>query len=127
MIMALLVSLVAAIIVGGLATPRAHVASRFIVLNAPRDTVWHLVRNVANYPEWRDDIQSVHVDSSNANETRWTELSTSGSISYLAVTDEAPSRFTSRITDKDLSFSGEWQFVAHRKRHGHAPHHRRAR
>ena len=111
MIMALLVSLVIAIIVGGLATPRKHVASRSIVLKAPPHAVWPIIRTVANYPSWRDDVLSVHVDAATASETRWTEVSSGGSVTYVAVVDEAPLRFTARIADQDLSYSGEWQYT----------------
>jgi hypothetical protein len=110
MIMALLVSAVCAIFVGGLATPRAHVASRAIVLTAAPETVWQLVRDVKNYPDWRDDVYSVHIDSGSVDEMRWTELG-SGSLSYVAVTDEAPTRFAARIADQDLSYSSEWRYV----------------
>jgi hypothetical protein len=111
LVMSLLVSLVIAVVVGGLATPRQHIASRAIVLKASPDTVWPLIRNVSAYADWRDDIQSVHVDTTDAGVTRWTEVGRSGSISYVAVADEAPSRFTARIADEDLSYSGEWQYV----------------
>lgn len=109
--MALLVSVVAAILVGGLATPRAHVSSRTILLRAAPEAVWQLIRNVADYPDWRDDIRSVSVAADADGPLQWTEVGRQKSLSYLATVDEAPHRFSSQITDDDLGYSGDWQYV----------------
>lgn len=111
LIMALLVSIVVAILVGGLATPRHHVASRTLLVRAAPLAVWEIVRNVANYPDWRDDIYSVTIASDNDGQLRWTEVGRQRSVSYVATMDEAPHRFSSQITDEDLGYSGEWQYV----------------
>ena len=110
-VMATLVSITVAIVVGGLATPRKHTASRTILLrkSAP-EKVWNLVRNVGNYPDWRDDIQSVSV-SEDCGKTTWTEIGRQGSVSYIAVVSDAPTRFVARITDQDLAYSSEWQYA----------------
>ncbi|MEP6766227.1 MAG: SRPBCC family protein [Gemmatimonadaceae bacterium] len=111
LVMAFLFSIVIAVVVGGLVTPRKHTASRAIVLpNSPLEKVWDLIRSVANYPDWRDDIQSVTVAEQNG-QTTWTETGRQGSISYIAAVSECPARFTARITDEDLAYCGEWQYV----------------
>jgi hypothetical protein len=110
-VMALLVSIVAAIVVGGLATPRRHVAARAIELEAPPERVFALIHDVAAYPDWRDDLRSVQVDATDGAALQWTEVGQSGSVSYRAVTDDAPARVTARITNDDLSYSGEWQYA----------------
>lgn len=109
--MALLVSLVAAIVVGGLATPRAHVASRTIQLRASPQAVWELVHNVAGYPDWRDDIQSVSVSTEGNAPLQWTEVGRQKSLSYRASAVDAPHRFASQIADDDLGYSREWLYV----------------
>ncbi|MEP6779018.1 MAG: SRPBCC family protein [Gemmatimonadaceae bacterium] len=110
LVMALVFSIVIAIVVGGLATPRKHTASRAIILRkSPPEKVWQLVRNVADYPDWRDDIQSVTVGEQNG-QTTWTEIGRQGSTSYIAALNEPPSKFTARITDEDLARIGEWQY-----------------
>lgn len=111
MVMALLVSIVFAIIVGGLATPRTHVARRAITLAAAPAAVYDTIRNVADYPDWRDDVQSVQLDTTATDALRWTEVSQRGSVSYVADVNDAPSRFTARITDDDLGYSGEWRYT----------------
>lgn len=110
LVMAFVFSIVIAIVVGGLVTPRKHTASRVIHLRkSPPEQVWALVRNVAAYPDWRDDIQSVTVSEHNG-QTTWTEIGRQGSTSYIAAVNEPPSKFTARITDEDLARIGEWQF-----------------
>jgi Polyketide cyclase / dehydrase and lipid transport len=110
MIMALVVSLVAAIFVGGLATPRHHVVSRTLLLRASPEAVWELVRNVGDYADWRDEIQSVTVAAHTDGELRWTEVGRQRSVSYRATVDEPPHRFASQIADEDLGYAGEWQY-----------------
>lgn len=109
--MALVFSIVVAIFVGGLATPKRHVASRMIDLSATPDAVWKVIRDVTNYPDWRDEIQSVQIEPSADGGFRWTEVGRSKSLSYIALTDEPPHRFTSQIADQDLGYSGEWRYV----------------
>lgn len=108
--MGLLVSLVAAMVVGGLATPRVHVVVRTIVLKAPPATVWKLIRTFKEYPNWRDDIFSVEEMVGSDPRPAWTQIG-GKSLSYIATTDEAPVRFTTRILDDDLGYSSEWQHV----------------
>lgn len=110
LVMGLIVSLIAAMVVGGMVTPRKHVAGRVLQLQASPETVWEKISNVANYAEWRDDVMSVDARTDSNSVLTWTEIG-SNSLSYAAVTNEPPHRFTSRITDEDLGYSGEWQFV----------------
>lgn len=110
-VMALIVSLVLAVLVGGAVTPRKHTAVRTIALRADPATVWKLVRTVTNYPNWRDDVRSVELMAGNDPRPAWTEVGLTKSVSYRADLDEPPTRFTARILDKDLGYSGEWQYV----------------
>lgn len=109
--MALLVSLVIATLVGGLATPRQHTVGRTIALRAAPEKVWALVRTVQAYPNWREEIMRVEEMAGNDPRPVWTEIGRQKSLSYIATTDEPPVRFTARITDDDLGYSGEWRYV----------------
>ena len=109
--MALFVSLVIATLVGGLATPRKHSVGRTIALHAPPEKVWALIRTVKDYPNWREEIMRVEEMAGNDPRPAWTEIGRQKSLSYTAVTDEPPVRFTARIMDDDLGYSGEWQYV----------------
>lgn len=111
LVMGLIVSIVAAVLVGGFFTPRKHVAARYIDLKAAPDVVWKLVRTVTEYPNWREDIRKVEMIAGNDSRPSWTEFGLSKSTSYRAEVDDAPSRLTTRILDEDLGYSGEWRFV----------------
>lgn len=111
LVMALVVSIVLAVLVGGFVTPRKHTAARTVVLRAAPEAVWKLVRTVTEYPNWRDDLQSVEMIAGNDPRPAWTEIGLTKSVSYRAELDEAPTRFTARILDEDLGYSGEWQYV----------------
>ncbi|MEP6836076.1 MAG: SRPBCC family protein [Gemmatimonas sp.] len=111
LVMGLVVSVVVATLVGGMVTPRKHVAARTIVLRAAPDKVWALVRTVKEYPNWREEILSVEESAGNDHRPAWTEIGRQKSLSYIATTDEPPTRFTARILDDDLGYSGEWQHV----------------
>lgn len=111
LVMALLVSLVIATLVGGLATPRKHIVGRTLALRAAPENVWALIRAVKEYPNWREEILSVEESPGIDPHPAWTEIGRQKSLSYIAVTDDPPHRFTARIMDDDLGYSGEWQYV----------------
>ncbi len=102
-VMGALVSLVLAVIVGGFATPRKHVAARSVTVRAAPETVWALVRNVGSYAEWRPEIQSSLVDGE-----EWQEFTPRRTLRFGVAESEAPRRFVARILDDDLPFTGEW-------------------
>lgn len=108
--MALLFSLVVAMLVGGLATPRHHAVGRTIALRAAPEKVWALVRTVKEYPNWREEIMRVEEMVGNDARPAWTEIGRQKSLSYIATTDEPPTHFTASIMDDDLGYSGEWQY-----------------
>ena len=111
LVMALVVSLVAAALVGGLVTPRKHIVGRTIALRAAPEKVWALVRTVKAYPDWREEIMSVEEAAGNDPRPAWTEIGRQKSLSYMAIVDEPPQRFTARIMDDDLGYAGEWHYV----------------
>ena len=108
-VMGALVAVVAALVMGGLATPRRHTVSRTIVLKAPLDLVWRTVRDVGAYREWRPQLTE-SVASSGDDGPEWRESTRRGSIRFGVTADEPPHRFGSRILDDDLPFTGEWEW-----------------
>lgn len=109
--MALVVSMVLAVVVGGLVTPRRHTAARSIVLNAAPERVWSLIRDVTNYPDWRESIRDVRALGNSDAQAAWTEVGLQKSVSYVAEADEPPRRFVARIVDEDLGYLEEWEYV----------------
>ncbi len=107
-VMAAIVAVVLSVLVGGLVTPRAHVATRTIVLRAAPALVWATVRDVERYNEWRHEIEDASVVDPEQPQVRWRETTTSGSVTFGVTVDEPPHRFAARILDEDLPYSGEW-------------------
>lgn len=104
-VMGAMAAVVIALIVGGLTTPRAHLASRVVRLRAAPETVWGVVRDVASYAAWRPGVQSTQVEG-----TEWEEASSRRSVRFGITHDEPPVRFSARILDDDLPYQGEWSW-----------------
>jgi hypothetical protein len=107
-VMGTVVALVVAVLIGGLVTPRAHVASRMLTLTAAPEVVWALVRDVSRHAEWRSGLRASEIVDTDQPQLRWLETTTRGSMTFGVVRDEAPHLFAARILDDDLPFSGEW-------------------
>ncbi len=110
-VMAAIVAVVMALLVGGLVTPREHVVARSVRLAVPPLAVWETIRDVARYADWRDELESVDVLEPEDGLARWQEVSTSRTITFGASVDEPRSRFAARILDEDLPFTGEWTWT----------------
>jgi hypothetical protein len=109
-VMGALVAVAAALVMGGLATPRAHTVSRRMVVRAPLDLVWHTVRDVASYSAWRPELRE-SVASMGDDGPEWRESTGRRSLRFGVTVDEPPHRFGSRILDDDLPFTGEWSWA----------------
>jgi len=107
-VMGAIVAVVLAVLVGGLVTPRTHVASRAITLRATPELVWSTVRDVARYGDWRNELEDASVVDTEQPQLRWRETSTRGSVTFGVTVDEPPHRLAARILDDDLPYSGEW-------------------
>ena len=112
-VMGTVVAIVAAVLVGGLVTPRAHVVSRAVTLGAAPVAVWSVVRDVARYAEWRTEVRSVDIVSDAASRLEWRETTSRGSVTFGATVDEAPREFAARILDEDLGYTGAWSWSVH--------------
>lgn len=110
-VMGLIASIVIALIVGGLATPRAHTVSKTVLLPASLADVWHSVRTVSEYATWRSDLEDVELIDTTQPQVRWREMSTRRAMAFGIVTEDAPHRMVVRILDDDLPFSGEWEWA----------------
>lgn len=110
LVMGALAAVVIALVVGGLATPRAHVVSRCVTVAASTDLVWRTIRDVGRYAEWRRELRE-SVASNGDDGPEWRESSGGGSQRFGIVVDEAPVRLTARILDDDAPFTGEWSWA----------------
>ena len=107
-VMGAMVAVVLALLVGGLVTPRKHVASRSILLRVAPELVWSTVHDVARYAEWRHEIEDSSVVDAEQPQLRWREISTRGSVTFGVIVDQPPHRLAARILDDDLPYAGEW-------------------
>ena len=106
---------VAAIVLGvtivGMTLPQNHVAQRSAHLSVPPDKVWSTITDVAAYPNWRPDVSSVQMLSSNGGELAWREVSSKGNkLAFEATTSDVPSHLVTLITDKGIPFGGSWDY-----------------
>ena len=110
-VMALIASVVIAMIVGGLVTARAHTVSQSATVPASINDVWRTIRTVDQYATWRSDLEDVDLINTTESQVRWREQSTRRSVMYGIVHEEAPHRLVVRILDDDLPYSGEWEWT----------------
>ena len=107
----IVIVLVIGIVGIGYALPVAHTAQRSVVLAAPPTTVWATITDVAAYPTWREDVDTVEVLAPVDGRQSWREKGANGEITYAMMAVDPPSRLVTRIMDRDLPFGGEWEYV----------------
>lgn len=106
-ILALLVVIVVGI---GYTLPVAHTARRSVTLRATPPEVWAVITDVAAYPTWRSDIESVEVLAPVNGLQSWREKGRNDAITFAMVRADPPTRLVVRIADADLPFGGEWEY-----------------
>lgn len=111
LIVAVLVGLILLVVFIGLLLPRNHVASVSAVIDAPADSVWSAITDVAAYPTWRKEVRSVELISRSPAPLSWREHARGGDLTFVVETVEPPRRFVSRIADENLPFGGAWEYV----------------
>jgi len=84
-IMAAMVAVVVAIIVGGLVTPRDYVVTRTVRMHASAEAVWATIRDV-DHTDWRDDTDDVYDDASARSEWSW-DITPDGDGIRVAMTE----------------------------------------
>ena len=119
--MKLLIFIVAGIVAGlmvlagivaliGSRLPKAHVASRSILLRRPPHDVYAVVRDFDSAPKWRADLKRIDVDAQPGRPVYFREEGKNGTINYELVEDVPAQRMVTRIRDTDLGFSGQWTY-----------------
>jgi hypothetical protein len=106
----LAVGAIVVVYVVGRTLPVAHLASRGERFDAPRDSVWAVVSDVAAYASWRGDITRVEMLPAIDGRPAWRELSGGDRVEYVAEEMVAPERFVSRITTTGLPYGGRWRW-----------------
>jgi len=109
----LLVASIAIMFVVGRSLPVTHLASRGERFDAPLDTVWRIVTDVAAYPSWRAEVSRVELLQNVEGRMAWREESRGDAVEYVAEEVTAPERFTVRITSTGLPYGGRWLYELH--------------
>ena len=98
------------VVIGGALLPRQHKVSRSILLRTPPAQVYALIRDFVAAPTWRADVSRVEILKSENGGTRFREYGKHGAVSYEVVSEIPNQRLVTRIVDKDLGYSGSWDY-----------------
>jgi hypothetical protein len=109
-IVAALLVLAGIIALIGSRLPKAHVASRSILLRGSPQDVYTVVRDFDSAPKWRADVKRIDVDAQQGRPVYFREEGKNGTINYELVEDVPAQRMVTRIRDTDLGFSGQWTY-----------------
>ena len=90
--------------------PKAHLASRSILLRRPPQDVYAVVRDFDSAPKWRADVKRIEIDVQPGRPVYFREEGKNGTINYELVEDVPGQRMVTRIRDTDLGFSGQWTY-----------------
>ncbi len=97
-------------LVGGALLPRRHKASRSIVLRAAAPEVYAVINDFAAMPNWRADVKRVEILNSEDGKVRFREYGAHGAVTYEVVANVPDERLVTRIVDRDLGYSGSWEY-----------------
>ena len=89
--------------------PRAHTASRSIVLRQPRPNVYAVIRDFKSAPAWRTGVKSIEVIETPGQKLRFIEHG-SDDVTYEVTEDVPNQRVVTRILNTDLGYSGQWTY-----------------
>ena len=110
-IVVLLVAGVSIFLVGTM-LPQDHTASRTAHLTQSPDHVWATITDVAAFPSWRSEVDSVTQLAPHDGKMVWREISKhQNKLTYEAETSVPPEHLVTRIVDKGLPFGGSWDFA----------------
>lgn len=105
-----LAALAVAVLGVGWLLPVKHRCARSAVFKQPPQAVWALVTAPAAYPDWRKDARHVEVLSGESGRLRWRESGGERPLTFEVIASQPETRWSIRIVDAGLPFSGVWIF-----------------
>lgn len=108
--LAVLVLLVLIVMAVGYSLPVAHQASAEVSVKTTPDSLFALLTDVKGFTTWRTGVKSAETLASADGKTRFREVSSDGTITYLIESIDPPRRLVTRIDDKGLPFGGAWTY-----------------
>ena len=106
-LLAILILVVLAFAVGA-ALPREHTAAVRVELNAPPESVYAAIADVARSADWREDVSAVEVLS--GDPLRWRETASWGTLTFERAAADPHRRLVHRIDDAGEPFGGTWTY-----------------
>jgi hypothetical protein len=105
------VLILAAVFVAGLSMPREHKASSRIQLTASRDSVWAVLRNFGDYPNWHPDFKSSVRGERREGREVWVQEVNGMTMSVMLLEIQPPSWLvTEVVTDEKSQWGGVWTY-----------------
>ena len=103
-----LVVLVAAVFAIGWTLPREHTAAVRVTLDAPPESVYTAISDVARSADWREDVSRVEIVREDP--LTWRETAGWGRLTFVRDVAEPPRVLVHRIEDTGEPFGGTWTF-----------------
>ena len=91
--------------------PKAHTASRSVLLHKPPEEVYAAVRDFASAPNWRADVKRIEVQTQPGQHLHFREEGKNGTVNFELAEDVPSRRMVTRILDTDLGYSGKWTYI----------------
>ena len=111
MIVGALVALVLVVFIVGALLPRDHVARSSIVLRAPADSVWRVVRDIGGVTSWWPDVRSSQRAADSTGREIWAQKAGGFDMRFIVTADEPPQRLVMTIdATPDAPFGGKWTY-----------------
>lgn len=109
-VLAALAGVILLVVVAGMLLPKEHTARSHATIDAPPDSVWRALTDVAAFPTWRDDVSRVEMLPSTNGRKTWREIGKHDAITLEESAADPPRRLVLRIADPTLPFGGTWTY-----------------
>ena len=110
-IVVVLVLLVVIMVAIGSRLPQQHIAAREIRLNRSPGDVYAVVRDFGQHAKWRSDVKNVDLLGTVDGHVQFREHGSNGAVTYEVLDDIPGQHLVTRIVDRDLGYSGSWEYV----------------
>jgi uncharacterized protein YndB with AHSA1/START domain len=105
-----LIALFAIVTIGGLMTPKSHVATSTARYARSPDEVFKAISDFQALPTWRKDLTKIERLRDQNGHSVWREDGEFGPITYEVIENKPPTRLVTKLADPDLPFSGTWTY-----------------
>lgn len=103
-------AIIIVIVAIGYALPVKHRATGEVSLKTTPESLYTLLTDVKGFTTWRTGLDSAESLPAADGKSRFREVSSDGTITYVVDSAEAPGRLVTRIDDKGLPFGGAWTY-----------------